>query len=236
MSRCSSAASPASASFTTSTMIATARLTPIPPRWRCASRRHPTPPASALTLLPSFYAHGTFGGAAPHAGQRRFICSVDQFATLMAASREAIRTLPGANIGIAPHSLRAVAPDELAAIIPLAGADPIHIHAAEQVREVEDCLAWSGQRPVDGCSNTRPSTSAGASIHATHMTEQEVAALAGSGAVAGLCPVTEASLGDGILRGARIPRRGRPVRRRHRSQRAGRRSPTNCASSNTASG
>ncbi|WP_316396167.1 formimidoylglutamate deiminase [Bradyrhizobium sp. 33ap4] len=152
-----------------------------------------------LTLLPSFYAHSTFGGAAPHAGQRRFICSVDQFAALMAASREAIRKLPGANIGIAPHSLRAVAPDELAAIIPLAGADPIHIHAAEQVREVEDCLAWSGQRPVQWLLEHAPVDQRWCLIHATHMTEQEVNALAGSGAIAGLCPVTEASLGDGIF-------------------------------------
>ncbi|MBP1298628.1 formimidoylglutamate deiminase [Bradyrhizobium elkanii] len=152
-----------------------------------------------LTLLPSFYAHGTFGGAAPHAGQRRFICSVDQFATLMTASREAIRDLPGANIGIAPHSLRAVAPDELAAIIPLAKADPIHIHAAEQVREVEDCLAWSGQRPVQWLLEHAPVDQRWCLIHATHMTEQEVTALARSGAVAGLCPVTEASLGDGIF-------------------------------------
>ncbi|MVT67895.1 formimidoylglutamate deiminase [Bradyrhizobium pachyrhizi] len=152
-----------------------------------------------LTLLPSFYAHSTFGGAAPHAGQRRFICPVDQFAALMAASREAIRDLPGANIGIAPHSLRAVAPDELAAIIPLAGADPIHIHAAEQVREVEDCSAWSGRRPVQWLLDHAPVDQRWCLIHATHMTEQEVTALARSGAVAGLCPVTEASLGDGIF-------------------------------------
>ncbi|MCS3448292.1 formimidoylglutamate deiminase [Bradyrhizobium elkanii] len=152
-----------------------------------------------LTLLPSFYAHSTFGGAAPHAGQRRFICSVDQFAALMTASREAIRDLRGANIGIAPHSLRAVAPDELAAIIPLAKADPIHVHAAEQVREVEDCLAWSGQRPVQWLLEHAPVDQRWCLIHATHMTEQEVTTLARSGAVAGLCPVTEASLGDGIF-------------------------------------
>ncbi|WP_076866849.1 formimidoylglutamate deiminase [Bradyrhizobium mercantei] len=152
-----------------------------------------------LTLLPSFYAHGTFGGVAPHAGQRRFICSADQFAKLMAASREAIRTLPGANIGIAPHSLRAVAPEELAALLPLAEADPIHIHAAEQVLEVEDCLAWSGRRPVEWLLEHAPIDQRWCLIHATHMTEQEVTALARSGAVAGLCPVTEASLGDGIF-------------------------------------
>ena len=153
----------------------------------------------ALTLLPSFYAHGSFGGAAPHAGQRRFICSIDQFAALMTASRAAIRHLPGANIGIAPHSLRAVAPDELAAIIPLAAADPIHIHAAEQVREVEDCVAWSGRRPVEWLLEHAPVDRRWCLIHATHMSEQEVVALAQSGATAGLCPVTEASLGDGIF-------------------------------------
>src|ERR1700756_695565 len=88
-----------------------------------------------LTLLPCFYAHGSFGGAAPHAGQRRFICSVDQFAKLIAATRTAVHALAGANVGIAPHSLRAVTPDELAAIMPLADDGPVHIHAAEQIKE-----------------------------------------------------------------------------------------------------
>lgn len=153
----------------------------------------------ALTLLPSFYAHGSFGGAAPHDGQRRFICTVDQFAALMAASRQAIATLPGANIGIAPHSLRAVTPDELAAIIPLADGGPVHIHAAEQVKEVEDCLAWSGRRPVQWLLEHAPLDRRWCLIHATHMTDAEVTAFAKTGAVAGLCPITEASLGDGIF-------------------------------------
>ncbi|WGR69559.1 MULTISPECIES: formimidoylglutamate deiminase [unclassified Bradyrhizobium] len=152
-----------------------------------------------LTLLPSFYAHGSFGGRAPHDGQRRFICSVDQFAALMAASRRAISTLPDANIGIAPHSLRAVTPDELAAIIPLADGGPVHIHAAEQVKEVEDCLAWSDRRPVQWLLENAPLDQRWCLIHATHTTPEEVAAFAGTGAVAGLCPVTEASLGDGIF-------------------------------------
>ena len=152
-----------------------------------------------LTLLPSFYAHGSFGGAAPHDGQRRFINSADQFARLMTASRKAIATLPGANIGIAPHSLRAVAPDELAAIVPLAEGGPVHIHAAEQVKEVEDCLAWSGRRPVQWLLEHAPVDQRWCLIHATHMTEQEVTAFAKTGAVAGLCPITEASLGDGIF-------------------------------------
>lgn len=153
----------------------------------------------ALTLLPSFYAHGSFGGAAPHDGQRRFICSVDQFAKLIAASRKAIANLPDANIGIAPHSLRAVAPDELAAIVPLAGGGPVHIHAAEQVKEVEDCLAWSGQRPVQWLLDHAPVDQRWCLIHATHTTNEEVSAFARTGAVAGLCPITEASLGDGIF-------------------------------------
>lgn len=153
----------------------------------------------ALTLLPSFYAHGSFGGAAPHDGQRRFICSVDQFAKLIAASRKAIANLPGANIGIAPHSLRAVAPDELTAIIPLADGGPVHIHAAEQVKEVEDCLAWSGQRPVQWLLEHAPVDQRWCLIHATHTTTEEVNAFARTGAVAGLCPITEANLGDGIF-------------------------------------
>ena len=153
----------------------------------------------ALTMLPSFYAHGSFGGAAPHAGQRRFICSVDQFARLVAATRQAVRGLPGANVGVAPHSLRAVTPDELAAIAPLAEGGPVHIHAAEQVREVEECLAWSNRRPVEWLLEHAPVDQRWCLIHATHMTATETAALARSGAVAGLCPITEGSLGDGIF-------------------------------------
>ena len=152
-----------------------------------------------LTLLPSFYAHGSFGGAAPHVGQRRFVCSVDQFAKLMAASRKAIGALRGANVGIAPHSLRAVTPRELDAVIPLAEGGPIHIHAAEQTREVEDCVAWSGRRPVEWLFEHAPVDRRWCLIHATHMTATETTALATSGAVAGLCPLTEASLGDGIF-------------------------------------
>ena len=152
-----------------------------------------------LTLLPAFYAHGSFGGAAPHDGQRRFICSVDLFAKLMAASRRAARALQGASVGIAPHSLRAVAPDELLAIAPLAEGGPVHIHAAEQIREVDDCVAWSGRRPVEWLLDNAPVDKRWCLIHATHMAATETDALARRGAVAGLCPVTEASLGDGIF-------------------------------------
>ncbi|WOH65210.1 formimidoylglutamate deiminase [Bradyrhizobium sp. BWA-3-5] len=152
-----------------------------------------------LTMLPSFYAHGSFGGATPHAGQRRFICSVDQFARLIDATRMAIRHLPGATIGIAPHSLRAVTPDELSAILPLAEGGPVHIHAAEQVKEVEECITWSGRRPVEWLLEHAPVDQRWCLIHATQTVASEVETLARSGAVAGLCPVTEASLGDGIF-------------------------------------
>ena len=152
-----------------------------------------------LTLLPTFYAHGGFGGAAPHEGQRRFVCSVDRFSKLMAASRKIIGELPGGNIGIAPHSLRAVAPDELAAIVALADSGPIHVHAAEQVREVADCVAWSGQRPIEWLLAHAPVDRRWCVIHATHMVATEIVGLASTGAVAGLCPITEASLGDGIF-------------------------------------
>jgi formimidoylglutamate deiminase len=154
-----------------------------------------------LTLLPSFYAHSSFGGAAPHVGQRRFVCSVEQFARLMAAARRAVGGLPGANVGVAPHSLRAVTPEELADIGPLAEGGPVHIHAAEQVGEVEDCVAWSGRRPVEWLLDHAAVDQRWCLVHATHMTAAETAALAGSGAVAGLCPLTEASLGDGIFPG-----------------------------------
>ncbi len=152
-----------------------------------------------LTLLPVFYAHSGFGGAACHAGQRRFVTNIDGFARLMAASRAAVARIGGAEIGVAPHSLRAVTPDELAAIIPLAAGGSIHIHVAEQTKEVEDCLAWSGARPVEWLLDHAPLDRRWCLIHATHMTQEETRRMAATGAVAGLCPITEANLGDGVF-------------------------------------
>jgi formimidoylglutamate deiminase len=154
-----------------------------------------------LTLLPVFYAHAGFGGQEPLSEQRRFICDPDLFGRIMEGCRSAVALLPGAVVGMAPHSLRAVTPAELAVVLPFAGAGPIHIHAAEQTREVEDCVAALGQRPVDWLLSHAPVGPGWCLIHATHMTPAEAAGLAGSGAVAGLCPVTEANLGDGIFDG-----------------------------------
>ena len=102
-------------------------------------------------------------------------------------------------VGVAPHSLRAVTPDELAAVAALADDGPIHIHVAEQMKEVEDCLAWSGARPVEWLLANAEVDRRWCLIHATHMTEAETDRMARSGAVAGLCPITEANLGDGTF-------------------------------------
>lgn len=150
-----------------------------------------------LTLLPVFYAHGNFGGAAPSEGQRRFLCDVDRFAALFDAARAKLPR--DANIGVAPHSLRAVTPDELAALLALSPTGPVHIHAAEQVKEVADCLAWSGARPVEWLLDHAAVDARWCLVHSTHVNARECADLAASGAVAGLCPITEANLGDGIF-------------------------------------
>lgn len=157
----------------------------------------------ALTHLPVFYAHAGFGGTAPGERQRRFVCDVDGFARLVDAARAAARHLPDAVVGVAPHSLRAVTPDELAAITRDASG-PIHIHIAEQTREVDDCIAWSGARPVEWLLDHAPVDRRWCAVHATHMTAAETGRLAASGAVAGLCPITEANLGDGIFPAVRF--------------------------------
>lgn len=152
-----------------------------------------------LTLLPVFYAHSTFGGAAPNEGQRRFINGLDSFTRLLDSCRAAVSGLEGAIVGIAPHSLRAVTPEELAAVAGMAGDAPIHIHIAEQVKEVDDCLAWSGARPVEWLLSHADVDARWCLIHATHMTEAETRQMGRSGAIAGLCPITEANLGDGTF-------------------------------------
>jgi formimidoylglutamate deiminase len=152
-----------------------------------------------ITLLPVFYAHSTFGGAPPLPEQRRFINDVASFARLIEECRVLLKGDPSETIGIAPHSLRAVTPDELKELTSLAGEAPIHIHAAEQIKEVEDCVAWSGARPVRWLLDNAKVDDKWCLVHATHMDERETQDLARTGAVAGLCPVTEANLGDGIF-------------------------------------
>ncbi|RVC59151.1 formimidoylglutamate deiminase, partial [Mesorhizobium sp. M00.F.Ca.ET.038.03.1.1] len=152
-----------------------------------------------LTLLPVFYAHSAFGGAAPNEGQRRFINDVERFGRLLEKAREAVRPLEQAVVGVAPHSLRAATPDELNSVAAMSPNSPIHIHVAEQVKEVEDCVAWSGKRPVEFLLANAKVDARWCLIHATHMTEAETIAMARTGSIAGLCPITEANLGDGTF-------------------------------------
>jgi formiminoglutamate deiminase len=152
-----------------------------------------------LTLLPCFYAHGGCGGAPPKPGQARFLSGFDGFVPLMEASRAHVAGLDGARIGVAPHSLRAVDAPELGALCAAFATGPIHIHAAEQEQEVAECIAWSGARPVQWLLDNVPVDERWCLVHATHMTADETLRLARSGAVAGLCPITESSLGDGIF-------------------------------------
>ena len=163
-----------------------------------------------LTLLPVFYAHGGFGAAPPAPRQRRFVTDVAGFARVLEACHRVVRPLSGASVGVAPHSLRAVTPPELAAVVQLAGEGVVHIHIAEQVREVEECVAWSGRRPIEWLLDAQPVGARWCLVHATHATADELSGVADRGAVAGLCPITESSLGDGIFPAAAfVSRSGR---------------------------
>lgn len=152
-----------------------------------------------LTLLPALYAHGGFGGAPPGERQRRFLNDPERFARIVEASHRAVGALRGAYVGVAAHSLRAVTPRELAEVVALAPGSVIHIHVAEQLREVDECLAWSGRRPVQWLLENAPVDERWCLVHATHATAAELQGVAARGAVVGLCPVTESSLGDGIF-------------------------------------
>lgn len=156
-----------------------------------------------LTVLPVFYAHATFGGAPPHSGQKRFVQTLDSYNASVEALIKKRDTGMLRRVGIAPHSLRAVTPPELQAVTTafhaLDNTAPIHIHAAEQIKEVDDCLAWSQQRPVAWLLDHASLDTRWCVVHATHLDSNEIFRLVRSGAVAGLCPTTEANLGDGIF-------------------------------------
>ncbi len=156
-----------------------------------------------LTHLPVLYRYGGFGGKAPQDRQRRFLHDADAYARLLQALVPQLQNRSDRRLGIAPHSLRAVTPellrDGIAALDAIDSAAPIHIHIAEQTAEVEYCLAWSGQRPVQWLIDQGIVNKRWCLVHATHLDARETQRLAGSQAVAGLCPTTEANLGDGIF-------------------------------------
>ncbi|HEX8666523.1 MAG TPA: formimidoylglutamate deiminase [Beijerinckiaceae bacterium] len=152
-----------------------------------------------LTLLPVYYAQGNFGGAPPVPGQRRFLNGRDRFERLVEESARAVAGVPDVALGVAPHSLRAVTLDDLAWLAERWPEGPVHIHVSEQVKEVEDALAAHGRRPIELLYDTVPVDGRWCLIHATHAEPREIDCIASSGAVAGLCPVTEANLGDGVF-------------------------------------
>ncbi|WP_142850339.1 formimidoylglutamate deiminase [Telmatospirillum sp. J64-1] len=153
----------------------------------------------AMTLLPVLYNSSGFGGAPTTHGQRRFAHDGEAFGRLIAGLRGAYGQAPDVVLGIAPHSLRAVPPALLAEAVAANPEGPIHIHIAEQLKEVEDCLAHTDRRPVQWLYENQPVDSRWCLIHATHVEADEIEAMAKSGAVAGLCLTTEANLGDGIF-------------------------------------
>ncbi len=156
-----------------------------------------------ITHLPVLYAHGGFGGQTPGDGQRRFINDAGGILDIAAAVSARHNGDPNVAVGLAPHSLRAVTPDllhdTLGGLNDRLGDATVHIHIAEQTREIEDCVAWSGARPVAWLLDNFDVGPRWCLVHATHMDDTETAGLAVSGAVAGLCPTTEANLGDGLF-------------------------------------
>jgi formimidoylglutamate deiminase len=153
-----------------------------------------------LTLLPVLYSYGGAAAAPLAGGQRRFGCDLDGFLALREASRAGLTA--DTVLGVAPHSLRATTPEQLDALVAAVPDGPMHIHAAEQVQEVADVEAWLGARPVEFLLDRFGLGPRWCLIHCTQMTDGETAGLAASRAVAGLCPITEANLGDGIFPGA----------------------------------
>lgn len=146
-----------------------------------------------LTLLPVLYRQGGFGGKPPGEAQRRFVNDRDSYARIMETK------VPGGRIGIAPHSLRAVTLGDLAWAADTWRGQPAHIHVSEQTREVDDCVAMHGRRPVDLLMDTVDVDQRWCLVHATHADADERARIAGAKAVVGLCPITEANLGDGLF-------------------------------------
>lgn len=152
------------------------------------------------TLLPVLYSYAGFGAQPAQAGQKRFIQHVDGYLRQQQALAKALRHYPLINHGLCFHSLRAVTQEQMEDVLEASDYRlPVHIHVAEQEKEVNDCLAWSGERPVSWLYNRFAVDERWCLIHATHLAAEEVTQIVESQAVAGLCPTTEANLGDGIF-------------------------------------
>ncbi len=156
-----------------------------------------------LTLLPVLYRFSGFGEQTPSTGQQRFINDIAQFNQLVSDCFQLSQGYSNSNIGIAPHSLRAVDKTSLQIVVEhvrkLDAKAPIHIHISEQQQEVNDCIAHYGKRPVQWLLDNMPVDPQWCLIHATHIDNNELHGIINTNAVAGICPTTEANLGDGIF-------------------------------------
>lgn len=151
-----------------------------------------------LTLLPVLYMTGGFDGRALGERQRRFGHDVDAYLRLLDTLCEEVG--PGLHVGCALHSLRAVPPEAMRQVLQsLPPAMPVHIHIAEQIGEVQDCVAIRNARPVEWLLHNAPVDARWTLVHATHLTADEVRGIAASGATVAICPTTEANLGDGLF-------------------------------------
>lgn len=155
-----------------------------------------------LTMLPVHYQYGGCNKSELKEGQIRFGNTLERFEHLFENSKKILGYLPkDTTLGVAAHSLRAVGRKELIELVKLAQKQPIHMHLAEQPAEVEEVLATWQKRPVEWVLENLQINDQWCLIHCTQMLSHETRELAQSGAVAGLCPITEANLGDGIFDG-----------------------------------
>ncbi len=153
------------------------------------------------TLLPVLYSYSGFGAKPPAPAQRRFIQTADEYLRQLDNLRaDPLLRSAQHNIGICFHSLRAVSAEQINLVLQAApGAEPVHIHIAEQQKEVDDCITWCGQRPVEYLFNHTDIDKRWCLVHATHLDLHELTQLACSRAVVGICATTEANLGDGLF-------------------------------------
>ncbi len=156
-----------------------------------------------LTMLPVLYQYSGFGEQTPNEGQKRFINSTEQFNKLVSDCFALSAQYENTNVGIAPHSLRAVDKCSLVSAVShvrtLDEKAPVHIHISEQQKEVNDCLEHYGKRPVQWLLDNVELDKHWCLIHATHINKQEISGIIAANAIAGICPTTEANLGDGIF-------------------------------------
>lgn len=158
----------------------------------------------AVTHLPVLYRYSGFGRCPPLEEQKRFICSLEEYVDIVESTRSRFAQDQAVVIGLAPHSLRAISPEDLAELVSFRAtlgiqSPPIHLHISEQQAEVLGALELWGKRPVEWLLDHVEVDSTWSLIHSTHLTHEEAQRLAKSGVVVGLCPTTEANLGDGIF-------------------------------------